>query len=54
MNSYNWDIFTNTGKIQDYLKYKDTEVKSLSECNQFACVKGEQVNVNNNRGSSNT
>lgn len=50
MNDNKWDTFINTGKIQDYLSYKNVNKKNSL---QSAYTQGEQVNANNDSGSSN-
>ena len=50
-----WDIFVNTGKIQDYLNYKGNENNEIPQFTSVigSSIRGEHNNVNNDRRSSN-
>ena len=46
-----WDQFAVSGKILDYLNYKEIDIKSVSNCSTAARVEGEKAHAVNDRGS---
>lgn len=46
-----WDRFTETGKILDYLSYKGMLRDDLPICSATSCTKGEGAYAANDRGS---